>query len=80
MTLKCPQGASNLQYQNFFLDIFSGTTVWKAKASTADGADTSTSKAPEPKLVDNRPGKSFRNFHFDYAEIIKAAESAFAVC
>jgi mRNA-decapping enzyme subunit 2 len=55
-------------------------TVWKAKGGTTDGAESSTFKAPEPKLIDNRPGKSFRNFHFDYAEIIKAAESAFSAC
>lgn len=80
MTLKYPQGAPNIQYQKFFLDIFSGTTVWKAKPGIGDGAESSTSKVPEPKLVDNRPGKTFRNFRFDYAEIVKAAESAFSAC
>ncbi|KAF3327271.1 mRNA-decapping enzyme subunit 2 [Carex littledalei] len=57
-----------------------GTTVWKAKPGIGDGAESSTSKVPEQKVVDNRPGKTFRNFHFDYAEIVKAAESAFSAC
>ena len=58
-----------------------GTCVWKAKNSSGGGTTTDNTLrivGSEPQNVDVGPGKSFRNFRFDTASIIRAADAAFA--
>ncbi|GMG99397.1 hypothetical protein Nepgr_001237 [Nepenthes gracilis] len=60
-----------------------GISVWKAKnnslGSSSLTVDTQQTKpAPDvPVVVDTGPGKSFRNFSFDTASILRAMEAAF---
>ncbi|CAN6304510.1 unnamed protein product [Urochloa humidicola] len=55
-------------------------TVWKAKNSSSSGAPVENPVAragSDAQHVDNRPGRSFRNFRFDTASILQAMEASF---
>ncbi|KAG8072827.1 hypothetical protein GUJ93_ZPchr0006g44719 [Zizania palustris] len=58
-------------------------TVWKAKNSSSgvvpvENNPVITRAASDPQtVVDNRPGRSFRNFRFDTASILQSMEASF---
>ena len=55
-------------------------TVWKAKNSSSGGAPVENPVAragSDAQHVDNRPGRSFRNFRFDTASILQSMEASF---
>jgi len=55
-------------------------TVWKAKNSSSGGAPVENPVAragSDVQHVDNRPGRSFRNFRFDTASILQSMEASF---
>jgi mRNA-decapping enzyme subunit 2 len=56
-------------------------TVWKAKnpsGVTVPVENPAIYRAvSDPQQVDNRPGKSFRNFRFDTASILQSMEASF---
>lgn len=68
-----------------FLFICQGMCVWKAK-NTSIGSSTSTAvvetQSAKPGTdahpPDAGPGKSFRNFRFDTAGILRAMEAGFS--
>jgi len=54
-------------------------TVWKAKNSSSGGAPVENPVAragSDAQHVDNRPGRSFRNFRFDTASILQSMEAS----
>ncbi|CAA2954445.1 mRNA-decapping enzyme subunit 2 [Olea europaea subsp. europaea] len=57
-----------------------GITVWKAKNSST-GSSSTTESQPSKPVADMHPsegpGKSFRNFRFDTASIVRAMDAAF---
>ncbi|KAI4370660.1 hypothetical protein MLD38_018985 [Melastoma candidum] len=63
-----------------------GISVWKAKSSTMGSGTVVTESQPSRSLSSSygnpanpSPGKSFRNFKFDAAAILRAMETAFPV-
>jgi mRNA-decapping enzyme subunit 2 len=55
-------------------------TVWKAKNSSSGGAPVENPvvrAGSDAQQVDNRPGRSFRNFRFDTASILQSMEASF---
>lgn len=55
-------------------------TVWKAKNSSSGGAPVENPVAragSDAQHVDNRPGRSFRNFRFDTTSILQSMEASF---
>ncbi|CAL4885878.1 unnamed protein product [Urochloa decumbens] len=60
----------------------SKVTVWKAKNSSSGSAPVENPVAragSDAQHVDNRPGRSFRNFRFDTASILQSMEASFLV-
>lgn len=59
-----------------------GICVWKAKNTSSVGTAViegpSTRPVHETQATDTGPGKSFRNFKFDTAQILRAMEAAFS--
>ncbi|CAL4934458.1 unnamed protein product [Urochloa decumbens] len=55
-------------------------TVWKAKNSSSGGTPVENPVAragSDAQHIDNRPGRSFRNFRFDTASILQSMEASF---
>ncbi|XP_073130691.1 mRNA-decapping enzyme subunit 2 [Henckelia pumila] len=60
-----------------------GITVWKAKSGSTGSSTTTAENQPnkavaDMNLPDSRPGRSFRNFHFDTGPIFQAIDAAFS--
>ncbi|KAK8638826.1 hypothetical protein V6N13_137235 [Hibiscus sabdariffa] len=57
----------------------SGICVWKANnSSTGSNSSPSTKFTSNANSIDTGPGKSFRNFRFDSAAILRALEAGFS--
>lgn len=78
-------GQQSIFFADEFLFICQGMCVWKAK-NTSIGSSTSTAvvetQSAKPGTdahpPDAGPGKSFRNFRFDTAGILRAMEAGFS--
>ncbi|XP_058101756.1 mRNA-decapping enzyme subunit 2-like isoform X1 [Magnolia sinica] len=59
-----------------------GACVWKAKNNSLGGTSASEALLIRPGseiyMVDSGPGKSFRNFRFDTAQILRSMEAVFS--
>ncbi|CAH9141851.1 unnamed protein product [Cuscuta epithymum] len=61
-----------------------GSSVWRAKSSSAGSSRVAECQSSKPAIIDEKPydtgpGRSFRNFQFDIAPILQAIDAAFCL-